>query len=105
VRREVLDDSFLDESPDGGVDAARAAERREDLELFDSALETLDLDQRAVFVLFELENMTGDQIAEALAIPLGTVYSRLRLARGGFRRAVLRATARRTGGFRVAGLS
>src|SRR5262245_49211290 len=93
LRREVLDDSIVDAAPDGGLDAIRAAERREDLELFDTALAALDLDQRAVFVLFELENMTGDAIADVLQIPLGTVYSRLRLARQGFKRAVLRRTA------------
>jgi RNA polymerase sigma-70 factor (ECF subfamily) len=102
VRREVLDDSVFDRVPDS-VDAIRMAERREDLALFDAALDVLDLDQRAVFVLFELESMTGDQIAETLEIPLGTVYSRLRLARQGFKRAVLRHTARRSGP-KVAGL-
>jgi RNA polymerase sigma-70 factor, ECF subfamily len=105
LRREVFDDAVLDESPDGDVDAASAAERREDLELFDAALGTLDLDQRAVFMLFELENMTGDEIAQTLQIPLGTVYSRLRLARQRFKRAVLRHGARRSGGHRVAGVT
>jgi len=37
-----------------------------------------------VFCLFELEGMTGEEIAEALEIPLGTAYSRLRLARAAF---------------------
>lgn len=44
--------------------------------------------QRAVFTLFELEGMTGDDVAEVLGIPLGTAYSRLRLARESFRKAV-----------------
>jgi RNA polymerase sigma-70 factor (ECF subfamily) len=44
-------------------------------------LDTLDLDQRAVFVLAELEQMSGPEIAEILGIKLNTVYSRLRLAR------------------------
>lgn len=43
-------------------------------------------EQRVVFVLFELEGMSGDEIAELLEIPVGTVRSRLRLARGSFRR-------------------
>jgi RNA polymerase sigma-70 factor (ECF subfamily) len=47
--------------------------------------------------------MTGDEIAETLQIPLGTVYSRLRLGRQEFKRAVLRHTARRSGP-KVAGL-
>ena len=39
--------------------------------------------------------MTGDTIAETLGIPLGTVYSRLRLAREAFKRSVLRQSALR----------
>ena len=34
-----------------------------------------------MFILFEIERMTGEELAEALSIPLGTVYSRLQLAR------------------------
>ena len=41
-------------------------------------------EQRAVFCLFELEGMTGEEIRGALEIPLGTAYSRLRLARAAF---------------------
>lgn len=45
------------------------------------------------FVLFELEGMSGIDIAELVDIPIGTVHSRLRLAREGFRRAVARVNA------------
>jgi RNA polymerase sigma-70 factor (ECF subfamily) len=38
--------------------------------------------------------MTGEQIAESLEIPIGTVHSRLRLAREAFRRAVALEQAR-----------
>jgi RNA polymerase sigma-70 factor (ECF subfamily) len=54
-------------------------------------LRTLPDEQRTVFVLFELEGMSGDEIAEALTIPVGTVRSRLRLAREAFRRALASA--------------
>ena len=54
----------------------------------------MPLDQRAVFTLFELEFMTGEDIALTLEVPLGTVYSRLRLARETFRRATERLQAR-----------
>ena len=43
-------------------------------------LRELDVDKRTVFVLAELEGMTAPEIAEALGIPLGTAYSRLRAA-------------------------
>jgi RNA polymerase sigma-70 factor (ECF subfamily) len=54
------------------------------------ALETMPLEQRAVFVAFELEGMTGDEIASALAAPLPTIHSRLRLAREKFRAVIER---------------
>jgi hypothetical protein len=41
----------------------------------------LELEQRAVFVLFEVEGYSGPEIAEMLDCPLATAYSRLRLAR------------------------
>jgi RNA polymerase sigma-70 factor (ECF subfamily) len=53
-------------------------------EELDRALGTLPLEQRAVFVLYELEGFTVPEIAEALQIPLGTATSRLRRARGAF---------------------
>ncbi len=95
VRRELLDDAELGRCADPSVDAIHAAERREGMALVDAALERLTLEQRAVFVLFELEDMTGDEIAETLGIPLGTVYSRLRLGRAGFWKSIEQQTARR----------
>jgi RNA polymerase sigma-70 factor (ECF subfamily) len=55
--------------------------RREQLDL---ALTTLPLEQRVIFVLFELEGLTLPEIADSLGIPLGTATSRLRRARGRF---------------------
>jgi RNA polymerase sigma-70 factor (ECF subfamily) len=43
---------------------------------------------RVVFVLYELEEMSGEGIARLLEIPVGTVRSRLRLARAAFQREV-----------------
>lgn len=42
--------------------------------------------QRVVFLLFEVEQLTGREIATLLDIPLGTVRSRLRYARDFFQR-------------------
>lgn len=50
-------------------------------EELDRGLASLPLEQRAVFVLFELEGFSLPEIAEALQIPLGTATSRLRRAR------------------------
>jgi RNA polymerase sigma-70 factor (ECF subfamily) len=78
---------------DAGPDAERATERRQQRALLDRILDALSLDQRAVFVLFELEEKSGDEIAELLDIPTGTVHSRLRLAREAFRAALARLQA------------
>jgi len=69
---------------DRAIDPGTAAEHKEGLALLEQVLNHLPTEQRAVFCLFEFEGMTGEQIAECLEIPLGTVYSRLRLARAAF---------------------
>lgn len=57
-------------------------------------LERLDLDRRAVFVMHDLEGQPMSEIASALAIPLPTAYSRLRLAREDVAAAIKRLRAR-----------
>lgn len=59
------------------------------------ALEEIDLSRRAVFVLHELDGFTCEEVARSLEIPIGTAYSRLRLAREDFAAAIRRKTARR----------
>jgi RNA polymerase sigma-70 factor (ECF subfamily) len=51
-----------------------------------------------VFVLADVEGMTGPEIADALGIAVNTVYSRLRLARRDFERALARYRRRRLRG-------
>jgi RNA polymerase sigma factor (sigma-70 family) len=53
-------------------------------ELLRDFVARLDDDKRAVFVLAELEGMTGSEIAEILAINANTASSRLRAARQAF---------------------
>ncbi len=66
--------------------------------LLDQIVDGLPEDSRAVFVLFEIEEMTMIQIAELLQLPQGTVASRLRRAREQFAAGVARYQARaRTG--------
>ena len=48
------------------------------------------IERRAAFVLYEIEGITMAEIASLLQIPMGTVASRLRLAREDFRTAVAR---------------
>lgn len=49
-----------------------------------AALWCMDEGKRLVFMLYELEGLAGEEIAAALEIPVGTVYSRLSAARQEF---------------------
>ena len=91
---ETSDDGAVAERVDSQHDVGAEAERLEGLALLEHILDQLPIEQRAVFTLFELEEMSGDEIAQALGIPTGTVRSRLRLARETFRRACERFRAR-----------
>ncbi len=91
LRHEVLAEAAIARIPSAAPDPLAALEQRDELTRFQAALDGMELDQRAVFVLFELEDLTGPEVAEALAIPLGTAYSRLRLARQAFEAALDRA--------------
>lgn len=59
-------------------------EERRRLELLDTLIADLPRDLAEVFVLFELEELTMAEISRLLAIPSGTVASRLRRARERF---------------------
>jgi RNA polymerase sigma-70 factor, ECF subfamily len=101
VRRRVDDDDgMVGERADEHADVAAAAERRQGLAMLEAILDELPIEQRAVFTLFELDGIGGEGIAEMLEIPLGTVYSRLRIAREQFKKTLGRMQARDR--FRVA---
>lgn len=82
------------DAADGLLDARPNAEERvaegQQRALVRAALATLDLDRRAVLVMHDLDGQTMPEIAEALGVPLNTAYSRLRLAREQFAKAVRR---------------
>jgi len=95
VRREIAtDDEALTSRVDPTADVAADVERREKRALLEAILDEMPDEQRIVFALFELEAMSGNAIAELLDVPVGTVRSRLRLARETFHRAAARAAAR-----------
>ena len=85
-QREVLEDDV--DAVDGGrgadeaIDAARARTR------VHKALETVPIDQRIVFVMHDIDGFAMPDIQRELAVPLNTLYSRLRLARGKFEAAI-----------------
>ena len=68
----------------------RAMESAEAKRLVDRALDVLDDDKRAVFVLHDLDDTSVPEIARVLGIPEGTAYTRLRAARAEFTAAVRR---------------
>ena len=71
---EPLDDDLSQALPDGAGDAIAGRLALRDM---DSALRRLPPEQRAVLLLVALEEMSYDEVAAALEIPLGTVMSRL----------------------------
>jgi RNA polymerase sigma-70 factor, ECF subfamily len=54
---------------------------RIELDRLDRALASLDEDKRAVFVLFEIEEMSMRDVARAVGCPVQTAYARLYAAR------------------------
>jgi RNA polymerase sigma-70 factor (ECF subfamily) len=64
----------------------RELDRVQSAALVHEVLDQLPFVQREAFVLFELEGLSGQEIAELLAIPLGTVWTRLHHARDKFQR-------------------
>ena len=79
VRREATGD----ELPELAVPEAQTAavERGQAVALLDAILVALDDEKRAVFLLFELEQMPMQEVAAAVGCPLQTAYTRLHAAR------------------------
>ncbi len=89
--RSIVADSELDESArDPGPLADASMESKEAQALVLEALERIDLSRRAVFIMADIDGEPITEIAATLQIPLNTAYSRLRLAREDFARAVRR---------------
>lgn len=85
VRREEptgeLPHEATNESPESALVAARRARA------LDEVLGALDVDARAIFVMFEIEGLGAQEIGDLAGIPVGTVYSRLHYARKKFEHA------------------
>jgi RNA polymerase sigma-70 factor, ECF subfamily len=87
-RLEVLVDvRKLSRLPSSDSVAARL-DSEELARILETILDRLPEKLCIVLVLFELEEMSGDDIAQLLDVPVGTVRSRLRLARAAFQREV-----------------
>lgn len=53
--------------------------------MLEEALGRLEPEQRLMIVMFEIDDLTGKEIATTLGLPIGTVHSRLHRAREAFR--------------------
>jgi RNA polymerase sigma-70 factor (ECF subfamily) len=81
--RQTLAAILLD---DKSPDPAQIAENRELCRIVQASLDKLDEEQKTVIVLRDIEGMDYAQIAEVLALELGTVKSRLSRARAALRK-------------------
>jgi RNA polymerase sigma-70 factor (ECF subfamily) len=66
---------------DSGVDGEQRLQAREDLRRLYLALDALPAEKRQVFVLYEIEGLTLQEIADLLGTGIPTVAARLRRAR------------------------
>jgi RNA polymerase sigma-70 factor (ECF subfamily) len=80
VKRELAIEA-PEVAADSARDPARLLEDRKRLARLDHALEQLPDEQRAVFVLYEIEQLAMREVAEALACSINTAFSRLYSAR------------------------
>ena len=95
-RRPVASDADVDllaiplPSPDELLDQRRARQT------LDEVLAAMPVDLRAVFVLFEIEELTIPEIAAVVGVRVGTAASRLRRAREEFQAILRRRFAARS---------
>jgi len=93
-RREVQQDDEGHQTCDAGPRPDEIADQKRARALLDEVLSAMPLELRTVFVLFELEEMPTQDIANLLELKAGTVASRLRRAREEFHKLVGRLKAR-----------
>jgi RNA polymerase sigma-70 factor (ECF subfamily) len=92
VAAELCHERHVDPSPRPD----ELLEHKQLRQVLDGILDRLPDDQREVFVLSEIEGMTGPEVAASLDLPLGTVASRLHRARERYRAEVGRYRLRWT---------
>ena len=87
----ALDEDEQERSEPGPERLTEISRARQELQ---EILNGMSFEQRAPFILFELEELTVPEIASTLGIPIGTASSRLRAAREFFQAALRRLHAR-----------
>ncbi len=81
-RAEPLPDGALGPAAAGGSAPDEQCDHDERVERVHSALSRLDASKRAILVLRAYEQLSYEEIADHLGVPVGTVMSRLNRARG-----------------------
>jgi RNA polymerase sigma-70 factor (ECF subfamily) len=94
-RREVPTEDLADtsEAPASELPEEVVAARQARATL-NRVLDAMDLEKRAVLVMFEIDEMSSEEIARILGVPVGTVWSRLNAARKQFEKIAAREKAR-----------
>jgi RNA polymerase sigma-70 factor (ECF subfamily) len=80
-RREVGEQRWSTHPRESSPDPEELTQALEARALLDQVLDAMPEALRTVFVLFELEELSIDQVAQLLELPRGTVATRLRRAR------------------------
>jgi RNA polymerase sigma-70 factor (ECF subfamily) len=93
-RRQTAYDSLSQAPEEPSISQDELSDQLRARALLDQVMADMPDDLREVFVLFEIEEISIQDIATALDIPIGTVGSRLRRARQAFQQAVTRHRAR-----------
>lgn len=86
VRREYLMDEMPHEA--GGATSEDELEARQAQGTLERVLRAMHVDRRTTFVMYEIDGLSGEAIAELVDVPVGTVYSRLHAARREFKEAL-----------------
>jgi RNA polymerase sigma-70 factor (ECF subfamily) len=84
-----------DDVPDSGPLPDQHLASQQDRALVIEALDAVTVDRRTVLTMHEVDGAAMPEVAHSLEIPLGTAWSRLRLAREDFKAAVRRLRASR----------
>ena len=89
-RESSLEEGAIDEPVADGTGPERAAMDAEARAQLEVILSEIDLEKRAVFLMFEVELLPASEIAEITGVPVSTVHSRLAAARKLFERGLRR---------------
>lgn len=92
LKMVMLDEEGTDELPAENASPETVLIERANREVVQKALEELPVQFREILLLCEVEEMSYQEISETLAIPMGTVMSRLYRARKALRAALLAKT-------------